>query len=108
MFILRITILLALAVCLSPHAAVWASPDLGDDAPKLGVTGWVGDALRMKRLANVTGASHFAVESVAELPRVYAQIALELRSQYAPQKKQLTDPEKYLDTSYYDAALAGR
>ncbi len=33
---------------------------------------------------------------------------LELRSQYAPQGVQLTDPDKYLDHSYYEEALAGR
>ena len=33
---------------------------------------------------------------------------LELRSQYAPQGIQLTDPDKYLDHSYYQEALAGR
>ena len=33
---------------------------------------------------------------------------LEVRSQYAPQGKQLTDAEKYLDLSFYEEALAGR
>ena len=33
---------------------------------------------------------------------------LELRSQYAPQGIQLTDPDKDLDHSYYQEALAGR
>ena len=33
---------------------------------------------------------------------------LELRSQYAPQGIQLTDPDKYLDHSYYQDALTGR
>jgi ABC-type nitrate/sulfonate/bicarbonate transport system substrate-binding protein len=33
---------------------------------------------------------------------------LELRSQYAPQGRQLTDMEKYLDLSYYEEAVAGR
>jgi len=31
-----------------------------------------------------------------------------LRSRYAPQGLQLTDPDKYLDRSYYEEALAGR
>lgn len=31
---------------------------------------------------------------------------LELRSQYAPQGKLLADPEKYLDRSYYEAAIS--
>ncbi len=42
---------------------------------------------------------------MAALDRAGLDTVLELRSQYAPKKKQLTDPEKYLDTSYYDAAL---
>jgi ABC-type nitrate/sulfonate/bicarbonate transport system substrate-binding protein len=33
---------------------------------------------------------------------------LELRTQYAPQGLQLNDPDKYLDHSYYEDALAGR
>jgi ABC-type nitrate/sulfonate/bicarbonate transport system substrate-binding protein len=33
---------------------------------------------------------------------------LALRSEYAPQKKRLTDPMKYVDWSYYDEALKGR
>lgn len=36
------------------------------------------------------------------------ETVLELRSQYAPQKKQLTDVQKYLDLSYYEEAIAGR
>jgi len=32
---------------------------------------------------------------------------LALRSQYAPQKKQLTDPDRYVDLSYYEEAVAG-
>jgi ABC-type nitrate/sulfonate/bicarbonate transport system substrate-binding protein len=36
------------------------------------------------------------------------ETVLELRSQYAPQKKQLTDVGKYLDLSYYEEAVAGR
>jgi ABC-type nitrate/sulfonate/bicarbonate transport system substrate-binding protein len=36
------------------------------------------------------------------------ETVLELRSQYAPQKLQLTDVQKYLDLSYYDEAIAGR
>ncbi len=35
-------------------------------------------------------------------------VVLELRSRYAPQKKQLTNPGKYLDLSYYEAALKTR
>ena len=33
---------------------------------------------------------------------------LALRSRYAPQGKQLTDPDIYIDLSYYDEAVAGR
>lgn len=33
---------------------------------------------------------------------------LSLRSRYAPQGLQLTDPDKYIDLSYYEEALAGR
>jgi ABC-type nitrate/sulfonate/bicarbonate transport system substrate-binding protein len=33
---------------------------------------------------------------------------LALRSEYAPQKKRLTDPMKYVDLSYYDEALKSR
>jgi len=35
-------------------------------------------------------------------------MVLELRSQYAPQGKQLSDPDKYIDLSYYEEAVAGR
>lgn len=45
---------------------------------------------------------------LAALDRAGLDTVLELRSRYAPQKKQLADAEKYLDTSYYEAALAGR
>ena len=33
---------------------------------------------------------------------------LELRTQYAPQSLQLTNPDKYIDLSYYQEAVAGR
>ena len=33
---------------------------------------------------------------------------LELRSRYAPQKKKLDDPMKYVDLSFHEAALTGR
>ena len=33
---------------------------------------------------------------------------LALRSKYAPQGKQLTDPDKYIDLSYYEAAVKAR
>ena len=33
---------------------------------------------------------------------------LELRTQYAPQSLQLTNPDKYVDLSYYQEAVAGR
>lgn len=44
----------------------------------------------------------------AALDRAGLDTVLELRSQYAPRKKLLTDPEKYLDSSFYDDALAAR
>ncbi|MBT5048607.1 MAG: ABC transporter substrate-binding protein [Rhodospirillaceae bacterium] len=36
------------------------------------------------------------------------KMVLELRSQYAPQGTQLSDPDKYIDLSYYEEAVAGR
>jgi ABC-type nitrate/sulfonate/bicarbonate transport system substrate-binding protein len=33
---------------------------------------------------------------------------LALRSKYAPRKKQLADPDRYIDLSYYEEAVAGR
>ncbi len=48
-----------------------------------------------------TGLSPLAVIDMPGL-----QTVLELRSQYAPSKKRLTDSEKYIDLSYYQDALA--
>ncbi len=45
---------------------------------------------------------------LCELDYEGLKTVLELRSQYAPQGVQLTDPDKYLDHSYYQDALAGR
>lgn len=42
----------------------------------------------------------------AEIDMAGLDTVLELRSQYAEQKKQLTDAAKYIDLSYYQAALA--
>jgi ABC-type nitrate/sulfonate/bicarbonate transport system substrate-binding protein len=45
---------------------------------------------------------------LAAFDREGLKTVLELRSQYAPQKKRLTDPDKYVDLSYYEKALKDR
>ncbi|NKB55994.1 MAG: PhnD/SsuA/transferrin family substrate-binding protein [Alphaproteobacteria bacterium] len=50
-----------------------------------------------------TGLSPLAAIDMAGLETV-----LELRSRFAPSKKRLTDPVKYLDLSYYEEAVAAR
>jgi ABC-type nitrate/sulfonate/bicarbonate transport system substrate-binding protein len=44
----------------------------------------------------------------AEIDMAGLQTVLELRSQYGPSGKQLTDPHRYLDLSCYEAALSER
>ncbi len=91
----------ALDWTLDPANKAEAANILGANMPQMPEKA-VGPALE-KLLVPETGLVPMGI-----VDREGLKTVLEIRSQYAPQGKQLTDIDKYLDLSFYEEALAGR
>ncbi|MBK19945.1 MAG: ABC transporter substrate-binding protein [Rhodospirillaceae bacterium] len=91
----------ALDWTLDPANKAEAATILGANMPQMPEKA-VGPALE-KLLVPETGLVPMGKVDMEGLKTV-----LEIRSQYAPQGKQLTDTEKYLDLSFYEEAISGR
>ena len=91
----------ALDWTLDPANKAEAATILGTNMPQMPEKG-VAPALE-KLLSPKTGLVPMGTIDMDGLKTI-----LEVRSQYAPQGKQLTDAEKYLDLSFYEEAVAGR
>ena len=91
----------ALDWTLDPANKAEAATILGTNMPQMPEKG-IAPALE-KLLSPQTGLVPMGTIDMDGLKTI-----LEVRSQYAPQGKQLTDAEKYLDLSFYEEALAGR